>query len=163
MKDFLIKVKNVILYIWQLPQNLLGLLLITIYKKKVYPSKKIKQVVKKLREKYNLTIFIADTESLNRHKILRWFSGFSIGKYIYLPENAVDSEIFHEAGHTIQSKILGPLYLIIVGISSAVFCNLWDRIFHREWTATKRREWYYSRFPEKWADDLGAKRITFND
>ena len=30
----------------------------------------------------------------------------------------------HEYGHTIQSLILGPLYLIVVGIPSFIWCNL---------------------------------------
>lgn len=61
--------------------------------------------------------------------------------------------LVHEYGHTIQSLILGPLYLIVMGIPSTLWgflpcCN------------RKRREQgisYFSFITEKWANTLGEK------
>ncbi len=59
--------------------------------------------------------------------------------------------LVHEYGHTIQSLILGPLYLIIIGIPS----TLWG---FNPIAARRRRELplsYFSFFTEKWANQLG--------
>lgn len=97
--------------------------------------------------------------------------GVSLGDYIildyksYYPYrlySSVRNTVKHEHGHQVQSRILGPLYLILVGISSAIFNNLWDRIAHRKWPAAKRTKWYYSRYPEKWADKLGGAVREFS-
>ena len=59
----------------------------------------------------------------------------------------------HEYGHTIQSLILGPLYLLVMGIPS----TLWGFLPN---PAKKRKEEkisYFSFFTEKWANNLGEK------
>ena len=61
--------------------------------------------------------------------------------------------LVHEYGHTIQSLILGPLYLILMGIPS----TLWGFLFGK-----KRKEQqipYGAFFTEKWANYLG-ERVT---
>ena len=61
--------------------------------------------------------------------------------------------LVHEYGHTIQSLILGPLYLIVIGIPS----TLWGFFGGR-----KRREQqipYCVFFTESWANRLG-ERVT---
>jgi len=53
--------------------------------------------------------------------------GLSLGLFIFTPpENYPNSQSIrvHEYGHTIQSLILGPLYLIVVGIVSVTWANL---------------------------------------
>lgn len=87
--------------------------------------------------------------------------GVSLGKYIILDykgyhKRHVPNTYNHEHGHQKQSLYLGPLYLIIVGLVSALCNNVWDRLFHRKWSSRKRNKWYYSRFPENWADKLGG-------
>ena len=77
----------------------------------------------------------------------------SLGLFIFLQED--DEELLlHEYGHTIQSLILGPLYLIIVGIPSAIWCN--SKYFQRK----RRKEHisYYAVFPESWSNRLIEKR-----
>ena len=63
--------------------------------------------------------------------------------------------LVHEYGHTVQSLLLGPLYLPLMALPSALWCSLP--------TCKKRRERekisYYSFFPEKWADCLGEKAL----
>lgn len=71
----------------------------------------------------------------------------------YTKEDLSQRLLTHEYGHTIQSLVLGPLYLIIMGIPSTLwgflpFCN------------KKRREQnvsYFSFFTESWANTLGEK------
>lgn len=89
-------------------------------------------------------------------------SGISLGDYIImdncrfkLSKEELRKSINHEYGHSIQSKKLGWLYLLIVGIPS-IFRNIYDRLFHRKWNYDKRCKWYYDGFPENWADKLGG-------
>lgn len=127
--------KNFILYLWQLPQNILGLLV------------------------------IAFTGAFKTKDGRYWITekggfGVSLGNFIifgdmggrYEPD---EKSIKHEQGHQKQSIILGWFYLLVVGIPS-VFGNIWDRIAHQSWSHWKREQWYYSRFPENWADSLGG-------
>jgi hypothetical protein len=51
--------------------------------------------------------------------------------------------------------ILGWLYLPLVGLPS-IIGNIWDRLFHKKWSSDRREKWYYSRYPENWADKLGG-------
>lgn len=134
--------KSVLLYLWQLPQNIVGFI--------------ISRFGKKMRlQVYGdewLTFYYA------RHFCR---SAVSLGNYIitdvcYLGKrkSIMYRTLKHEHGHQVQSKYLGPLYLIVVGIPS--LCgNIIDMVFHKKWTSEKRRKWYYSRFPENWADRLG--------
>lgn len=60
--------------------------------------------------------------------------------------------LVHEYGHTIQSLILGPLYLIAMGIPS----TLWGFL---PGCARKRQQGisYFSFFTDRWANALGEK------
>ena len=61
--------------------------------------------------------------------------------------------LLHEYGHTIQSLLLGPLYLPLIAVPSALWCFL-------PWCRRKRETEqisYYSFYTEKWADRLGEK------
>lgn len=80
-------------------------------------------------------------------------SGLSLGMFLFVPVDHSRSFLSHEYGHTIQSLILGPLYLPLVGLPSV----LWG--FH-PYFIRKRREKhipYYSVYPEKWATRLGTR------
>ena len=59
--------------------------------------------------------------------------------------------LVHEYGHTVQSLILGPLYLIVIGIPSA----LWA--FAGRGKRVKQQIPYGAFFTEKWANRLGEK------
>lgn len=58
--------------------------------------------------------------------------------------------LVHEYGHTVQSLLLGPLYLIVMGIPS----TLWGFL---PGCAKKRQQGvsYFSFFTERWANALG--------
>lgn len=61
--------------------------------------------------------------------------------------------LVHEYGHTIQSLILGPLYLLVIGLPSM----LWG--FLPSLSQKRQREGlsYFSFFTEKWANALGER------
>jgi hypothetical protein len=59
----------------------------------------------------------------------------------------------HELGHTKQSRLLGWLYLPVVGlpsISRAAFAFVFREVTGQQWTQ------YYEGYPENWADRLGG-------
>ena len=69
--------------------------------------------------------------------------------YIFLNKYAMNSDhtIKHEYGHTIQSKWLGWLYLLVIGLPSIIWAFI-----HSNFNAGKRYEDFYT---EKWASKLG--------
>ena len=70
-----------------------------------------------------------------------------------IPDEELSQRLLvHEYGHTIQSLILGPLYLIVMGIPS----TLWGFLPYYQ---KKRNNGvsYFSFFTEKWANFLGEK------
>ncbi len=84
--------------------------------------------------------------------VTRWnlASSMSMGMFLFM---GTDNErvIVHEYGHSIQSLILGPFYLPIIGLPSL----LWSYSYSRIKRSTKRRYRYTSFYPEKWANHLG--------
>ncbi|MDR0909848.1 MAG: hypothetical protein LBM77_08795 [Spirochaetaceae bacterium] len=105
-----------LLYIWQLPQNMLALLIITITKRK------------KLEIYRGINIYCWNIQG-----------GISLGDYIFLPKEWLYSESTkaHEWGHTRQSRMFGPLYLLVIGIPSFFGNAVWDRLFHKNWPQKK--------------------------
>lgn len=59
----------------------------------------------------------------------------------------------HEYGHTIQSLILGPLYLSVIGLPSLLWASL--PAFERR--RQRKQISYYAFAPEKWANRLGDR------
>ena len=59
----------------------------------------------------------------------------------------------HEFGHTFQSRWLGPLYLLAVGVPSSMRAIY--AFAHREITGKRWRN-YFDGYPERWADRLGG-------
>ena len=85
------------------------------------------------------------------HKsILPRYTAISLGNYILARDDMDISVRLHEKGHQIQSLYLGPLYLIVIGIPS-ILRMLIKIIFHKD------NAWYYSGYPENWADNLGNR------
>ena len=80
--------------------------------------------------------------------------GISLGNFIFFGHKPDLISVRHKRGHQMQSIYLGWLYLLVVGLPSFVRC-IWDAFFHRRWSNEKRIRWYYSGYPEKWADNLG--------
>ncbi len=92
-----------------------------------------------------------------------WGNDYStgLGMFIFFGHgNARDAKevMVHEYGHTLQSAILGPMFLPIIGIPSAIWCFL--PIFNR-WRKEGRYN-YYQFYPEAWANVWGS-RITHHN
>ena len=124
MKKFL----NIVLWIWQLPQNLLGLFFLLF-----------------LKPEFSI---VFRTSKIYYSTEMR--GGISLGHYIFLNdrywEKSGDSEL-HEYGHGLQSIYLGPLYLFVIGIPSLLWAAWWNE---------DRGVSYYSFYTERWADYLGG-------
>ena len=78
-------------------------------------------------------------------------SGLSLGMFVFVPRDTSSRLLRHEYGHTIQSLILGPLYLLVIGVPSFLWASL-------PVCRKRRREKgisYYSFYPERWADKMG--------
>jgi hypothetical protein len=63
--------------------------------------------------------------------------------------------LVHEYGHTIQSLIFGPAYLLFVGIPSIAWSFVPVFVKKRE----REQISYFSAYPERWANHLG-ERVT---
>lgn len=119
--------KKVLLYLWQLPQHLLGLLVILFYDASYFKHQET--------------------------GIGYWFGngqktfGVSLGQYIIFDNCTVSvCALKHEHGHQIQSLYLGPLYLVIIGLPSAIGSLLNRKIKFN----------YYKQPWEACADKLGG-------
>lgn len=115
--------KQFLLYAWQLPQNLLGLLLILI----LNPEKQF--------FRGNASVFIAS----------RMRGGISLGRYVIVSRNDRVG-VAHELGHCVQSRRLGWIYLLTVGLVSGLRAGL----------NLYQRGHYYDGWPEDRADRLGG-------
>lgn len=128
--------KMPLLWIWQLPQHLIALFMCLVF-----------------RVKPTMTGLILSKTGFS----------FSLGEYIFVDKFTYNSirniedygwnVLVHESGHTIQSRCLGWLWLIIIGIPSALHW-IWYQYYGKKHGAN-----YYSFYTEKWADKLaGLKR-----
>ena len=89
--------KKLLRYIWQLPQNLVGLIVVLLTRAKL---------------------------NLDGYHYWRFRSGLSLGHYIFINREASIETIKHEEGHQRQSARLGWLYLPVIGIPSLVWACL---------------------------------------
>lgn len=128
------KLKEILFWVWQLPQHLLGLALLHHYR----------------------DARLYHTENGRRY-YTAWEmpSGISLGNYIILHNASMGNDKLHEYGHSRQSRMLGPLYLPVIGLPS-IIGNLFDQAFHSHWTYERSARWYYSLPWEAWADKLGG-------
>ena len=120
------KIKEILLWIWQLPQNIAGLVIMPFYKK----GRTIRYKDREIRYCPHFT------------------GGISLGSYVYVGNTDMKT-IAHEWGHTRQSNLLGPLYLLVIGLPSLI------------WAAFYRYDpsdpyGYYRFYTERWADELGS-------
>jgi hypothetical protein len=83
-------------------------------------------------------------------------SGISLGKFIFVPRKPGGTAgrflLEHEYGHTLQSLILGPFYLLVVGAPSM----LWNRLPYFKSKRRRTGKSYYSAPFEKTANILAA-------
>ena len=142
MKKVLDCIKRALLMLWELPQNILGALLFIFF------------------AVFSYSVILDDDDSLEMYSpMMRGAISlgiFRVYAYKYLGNGARYVELVrkHEKeGHRRQSKMLAPLYLIIIGLPSLVWATLHSTV--RRLGAVD----YYSFYTEKWADRLaGVKR-----
>ena len=117
---------KILLFIWEILQNIIGLFLAFFYK--------------------------TDEKIEYKGRIIRYCKkfpgGISLGNYIFVGTKNPKT-IAHEYGHSIQSKWLGPLYLFIIGIPSIIWAGLYGNVIKYSING------YYKFYTEKWADKLG--------
>ena len=85
----------------------------------------------------------------------------SLGMFLFVTKKEQAGEgfeklILHEYGHTFQSLLLGPLYMLVIGFPSMMWLRL--PIFQK--MRKKKKISYYSFYTEKWADELGIKYVS---
>lgn len=119
---------------WELPQNSIGLAIKKIFKAEKYTTYKTANVYS-----------------------WRFKGGLSLGKYIFVPVKLTDEitdevlrYIKHEYGHTLQSKLLGWFFLLVIGLPSLI----WAGCFKGYRNKTGRS--YYDFYTERWANRLGG-------
>ena len=127
-------VAELLLYIWQLPQNLLGLLVV------LFTGVTIPYDIRGDRSRWPSS-FIYFSEKMK--------GGISLGQYVILSSKYVSDVTtwHHERGHHLQSMILGPLYLVVIGIPSLLWAAWWNPGRSRSYF------WFYT---ERLADKLGG-------
>ena len=124
--------KRILFWLWQwtwgFPQSLVGLIIFLFHWKKPH-------------ELYRGCI------------VTRWSNGGSLGVGMFLFLGCDDPRVrVHEFGHSVQSLILGPLFLPVMGIPSFLWCNIpYFRRMRKE-----RAISYYRFYPESTANRLGA-------
>ena len=126
--------KYALYFVWGLPQNIIGFLMYLYYKNKAITIDQFEDTL------------IIDLKKPN-------IGAVSLGQFIFIFSNYGTNKmriIKHEYGHTRQSHILGPLYLLVVGLPSII----WNRFF-KDYRRINNVD-YYSVFPENWADKLGG-------
>jgi hypothetical protein len=135
-------------FLWTLPQEILGYLhsrvWLTLPKGTISGSEEIEK-------QYGIKVCIVDDHAHSRHWLLKHFSGVSLGRWVCLTTYNDIWMVYHEAGHKVDSDKLGWFYLPVIGVCS-VFFNLWDRLFHKNWSDIQSQEWYYNRWTEARAD-----------
>ena len=85
-------------------------------------------------------------------------SSMGLGMFIFFghwrePKAYRDAVLVHEYGHTVQSCLLGPLFLPVIGLPSVVWA--FTPVFAR-WRRQGRYS-YYDFYPEKWANHEGER------
>jgi hypothetical protein len=135
MKTFIWWVKFILLFIWQLPQNIVALVMLPFLGKLRLISCK----------NYN---YCFEAERMS--------GGISLGSFCFVSKSGAkrDTTIAHEQdGHVKQSHMLGWLYLIIIGIPS--LCWSWT---YNPYSLKN----YYKFYTEKWANKLAGLK-TYSD
>lgn len=124
---------NILLVLWQFPQFIVGKMLLLFYRKKITYS--------------------FDTDDYSKCYFIKDFNGgISLSPTIIINSNypALSKTVNHEYGHILQSRYLGPLYLIVIGLPSLIWAGLYGTLIKRSHNG------YYRFYTEKWADYLGG-------
>ena len=72
----------------------------------------------------------------------------SLGCFIFVSDSYDELLVKHEYGHTLQSLILGPFYLLVIGLPSMIWAGFFEKYRQKQGIS------YYSFFTERWANSL---------
>ena len=124
--------------IWQLPQHIIAYVIMLVKHKSI----------ESMTNDDGILYYLVDN---------LFNCGVSLGNYIFLDSNGYYDykTIKHEHGHQIQSLILGPLYLIVIGLPS-ITGNIINRITRMYFRKYYDPNFYYKQPWEAWADKLGG-------
>jgi hypothetical protein len=134
----------VLLWLWQLPQHLAALIF--------WGYLRFNKIILRTEKGPGPGKYIIRIKGSGR--------GVSLGRFVFLYERHGETAIRHENGHSRQSQYLGPLYIIVIGIYSAMLGPR-QNWFMKGLPQAERDKWYYSRWTEAWADSLGGVVRTF--
>lgn len=115
---------------WGFPQNFIGLLVFIFCKMTKCVSKNYKNAV---ATKWN-----------NK------YGSVSLGMFLFVTNDKDETLAAHEYGHSIQSLILGPLFLFVIGIPSLCWAAFGDK--YRK----KHNKTYYEFYTESWANKISG-------
>lgn len=122
-------IKDSIKWLWQFPQNMIALCIEGVLRQAAYREGK------------------ADGNIIIVNSTLP--SAMSLGDYLFVNPMSSQKSIQHECGHSKQSDILGPLYLIVIIIPS-----LLHNIVYYLCSKIGIKWNYYSFYTESWANKL---------
>ncbi len=124
---------------WELPQTLLGVC--------VYGAERLRRrVVRTERVEGRLVVETKGT-AVSLGFVVLWCGESNRWHDLDARNRA------HELGHAVQSRMLGPLYLPLVGVPStarAIYAFVYRELTGTKWSG------YYDGYPERWADRLGG-------
>jgi hypothetical protein len=121
---------SALLQVWQFPQNLVGVVFGCFLKGKRHLSG-IDGIPPEIR--------LVSARNMR--------GGISLGNFVYLRPPVYDRMAQHEYGHCLQSRLLGPLYLPVIGLPSLLWAIWWH---------PGRPVGYYTFYTERWADRLAG-------
>ena len=129
---FLYYLKLFILFLWQLPQNIIALIMLPFLGK-----------MKLVR--HDLYAFAFECENMD--------GGISLGNFIFLSEPCAKNEptVLHEFGHVIDSHKFGWLYLFIIGLPSLTWAAF-----------KPMEKCYYDFYTERWANKNAGLKVVKN-
>lgn len=118
-------------YLWELPQNLIGLAL----------SAMLRAAVVERVEAADRLVF----------RCFRRYGGVSLGRYVFVHLEANRDLVRHELGHCRQSALLGPLYLPVIGLPSMMWAMVYGLLVRRNPALD-----YFRFFTERWANRIAG-------
>lgn len=128
-------IKKELLLLWQLPQLFLSLVVGIFF-----------EAFGRVKEK---TWIDDPLDDIPAWYISPMSGAFSLGLAVFIHDPLRSDPLCrHEYGHCLQSRILGPFYLLVIGIPSL----LWAA-YH---TAFRPKRSYYWFYTERWANRLGG-------
>lgn len=118
-------------YLWELPQNLIGLTLRVL----LNPSS------------------VERVDAVDRIvlRCFRRYGGVSLGRYVFVHVDSDSELVRHELGHCRQSALLGPFYLLVIGLPSILWAALFGVLVRRRPGLD-----YFRFYTERWANRIAG-------